>query len=198
MADDEANDVVLEFVMAGHFASRAGKGLVEQWLVLENAPAAGFEDEFALRGELDPVGPFEAERDGARIGARGDDEIVFQLRFVPMVLQIDAGVEGLEADAGKGRHARPPARRLGAKEIVYGAGKGLETGGPGARVRPGKGQAQKASRGLGGVRLNEGDHSLSRREVNAVVPAAGDELEARVSLAAVGFEEGGELAIGSL
>ena len=69
----------------------------------------------ALEGELDLI----------RIGARGDDQVVFELALVAVIGEVNAGIDVLVPDLGVGRDIRPPLLRVVAEEVIDDAGQRL-------------------------------------------------------------------------
>ena len=109
------------------------------------------QDEVSRVIDLDPVRADDAHGDGARIGARSDDEVVLEPAPRAVVGEIDAGVYVLVADPGVGGDVRVPGGRVVADEVVGLAGKLLRS----AEGQPWAGadklHAQHRRGGRGGV-----------------------------------------------
>ena len=192
--DKDRGALIAELVAARDVVAGARDGLVEVRTVLQDLGAGGFQDDLALGSESEAVSAIEPEGDGGRIGAGGDDEIELELALVVVINEVDAGINGVEPDLGEGGNIGLPRGRIVAEEIIHAPGESILAFAGGAFVGAQEAQAEETSLVCGGI--GEREDGLVGGEVNAMVPAAGDELETRVGLAAIGLEIGGELAEG--
>ena len=148
--------------------------------------------------QLQRVGPVESQPDAPRVGARGDDEIVFELLLVAVIDEVDTGVDAALRDAGERGDVGPPARRVTAEEVVSQARQPVQPGGPGRGIGPDEPHPQGGPRG--GFRTGRGgplqaqygggggQEQLVARPAQEVGPAVG--------LARIDLEAQRELAVG--
>src|SRR5262249_15963234 len=98
------------------------------------------------------LGAGEVQGDGAGVGAGGDDEVEFQAAHrVPVVNQVDSGVDAPEGGVAEQRRAGDPGRRVGAAQVVDDAG--LPVGAEGGGV----GVAADQLHGHGGAAAGRGE-----------------------------------------
>ena len=92
--------------------------LVDDGLPLADHAGGRVQHEVALGIHLELVGSMEAEPDPLGIGARTDDEIVFELALVAVVDQVDPRVDVLVSHLRVRRDIGPPVRGIAADEVV--------------------------------------------------------------------------------
>ena len=97
------------------------------------------EHEIALHIDFHFVGAREAKRDGAEVGARTHDEVVFQLPLITVVDEVDTGIDLAVTDLRVGGDVDPPLRGIVADEVVGLAGQFLQP--RHARIGVGVGEA---------------------------------------------------------
>src|SRR5207245_11668865 len=115
-------------VAAGDRRATSSNILVDRGLALTNARAANLEGQFTIAVDPQPVGTLQAELDATGIGPRMDDEVVFQLALVAVVLQVNPGVHIAVRDPREGRHANLPVARILANQVIGLSGELLLSG----------------------------------------------------------------------
>src|SRR5436853_637031 len=103
-----------ENVATSDFLPDALDLLVDDGLPLADHAGGRVQHEVALGVHLELVGSLEAEADPLGIGARTDDEIVFELALGTVVDQIDPRVDVLVSHLRVGRDVGPPVRGIAA------------------------------------------------------------------------------------
>ena len=88
------------------------------WLVQPKFAVFNSEHKSALRVDGQFFGSSQIERDGTRIGARSNNEVMFQLLLVAVVEQIHAGVHFAIAQLGVRGNVCVPLPRIVAYDIV--------------------------------------------------------------------------------
>ena len=139
--------------------------------------------------QLEPVDAVERQPDRPRVGARTDDEVVFELPLLGAVVdQVDAGVDVAIGHARVCRHIRAPAAGIAADERVASPGQGVEPLDPSCRIRGDEPHANRAP--------SRREHGVGRGEEHRHSARASQEFHARVALAKVRLEAEGKRSIG--
>jgi hypothetical protein len=113
-------------VAAGHGLANAVVSLVEVGRSLDQGAAAGLEEQVALRVEAQALGALQAQVNGGGIGARGDDEVVFELLLAVAVVDgVDARIEVVGRHLGILGDVGLPGGEVLAGEVVAAAGQFL-------------------------------------------------------------------------
>ena len=92
--------------------------LIDQRLLHPHVAQRGGQQEIPALGDPHVGGPVEHQLDVIWIGARRDDEIIFQLALVAVIDDIDSGVGLGEADTRIRRNLGVPLLRIVAEEII--------------------------------------------------------------------------------
>ncbi len=80
--------------------------------------ASKSQHEVAIAIDAHPPRAVEAQLDGAGIGVRRDDEIVFELPLSAVIGEVDAGPHVAVFDPAVSRDVGAPLRRIVADEII--------------------------------------------------------------------------------
>ena len=86
--------------------------LIDDRLLDSHLAQCGREEEIAAVGHMDGRGPFEGQPDLIRIGPWRHDEVVLHGALVPIIGEIDAGIDLVVLDLGIGRNVGPPLGRV--------------------------------------------------------------------------------------
>src|SRR5207247_7717937 len=117
--DPEADPTrAFEHIATSDFPPEALDLLIDNGLPLADHAGGRVQHEVALGIHLELVGSMEAEPDPPGIGARTDDEIVFELALVAVVDQVDPRVDVLVSHLRVGRDISPPLHRIAADEVA--------------------------------------------------------------------------------
>ena len=140
----------------------------------------------STRGPVDAV---ERQHDLARVGAGGDEEVVFELAAASVVLEIDARVDAGGPHAAERRDVGRPGAGIVAAIVVRPAREGLRSGHGSSRLA-----AKEADPDLAGRRaaLGQREPRAGGAERNLVALAAGCEPDPAIELAVVPLEGEGQ------
>ena len=201
-----------EHVATSDFPAGALDLLVDDGLPLADHAGGRVQHEVALGVHLELVGSLEAEPDPLGIGARTDDEIVFELALGTVVDQIDPRVDVLVSHLRVRRDVGPPVRGIAAHEVVglawkllgpyhlwlgVGTNEGHPQDGPGdqfARFGRGPCPLQPALGRL--LAVCEHQDGFARCKKKRGATAACEEPDLLVCLPLVSLKVQGELAVG--
>ena len=105
--------------------------------------------ETAIGIDGDVSGAIDCERDVSRLRARRHDEVVFELALVPVIDDVDAGIDAGVLDFAIAVNASLPQPRIAADQMVRDARQRLQTAavGPSGANEP---HRDRGGRGLGG------------------------------------------------
>ncbi len=123
-------------IAARDFLTNALNILIDQGLGLPNLIRTQAQNQVALWVQGHLVRTSESNGDHGRVHAGTNHKIVFQVLLVAVVDQTDARIKVRHAHARKRRHARPPAGRVVAEQIIHAAGQFVFAGGAGRCIRP--------------------------------------------------------------
>ncbi len=151
----------------------------------------------------------EAQRNLPGVGVWSDDEVILKLVLIPVVHQIDAGINTAVADLTVGWHVGCPTGGVMAKKLVRAAWElvvGLRWS---IRLCTTQRHAQRAALRRRGCRelavlvefyrrrywLLQRQHGLARSQEDAIPFAAGEKLDAQVRLSPVRLKGQGDIAL---
>ena len=113
---------VFQPIAASDFFARAADDLMQDGLVLPELGGANAQHQITLRVKLKPVRAGDPHANRAGIGARGDNEIVFQLLLVAVIDQVNTWINLCDTNPVEGWNLGTPACRVIAQDVVNVAG----------------------------------------------------------------------------
>ena len=183
---------------------------IDNGLVLANLAFAQMQDQITAFIDLKPVRAVEAKRNHRRVSAGRDHQVIFQLFVVAVIDQIDPGVNLRVTHPGKRGHGFLPAGGVAAEKIVHLAAKWLQTATCRVGVAARQAQANDPRNSRQGAsarpelvttRFVAGDRIVPQDQgcpigakADGLLRSPGDELDALVCLALVGFKVQRQLA----
>ena len=136
------------------------KWLIENGGLQANFVGALVQNEVSVGGEAQPIRTLNLHLNLARVGARGDDEVMLDARLVAVVDKINSGIDAGVADLLVGGHIGLPFLRVLPDEMVHLAGLEILPGNRGVRI--GADQVEPDD-GAGGLPAGAGRTGILRR-----------------------------------